>query len=309
MKKNQLNKKIIRKTGLPRLLIVGCGDIGLRILPLLRGQLVDDGRCGQARYRIFALTTQASRCDALRAAGAIPIVGNLDQPHTLARLAGLAAQIIYLAPPPATGQIDTRSRHLAAVLNRRCKLVYVSTSGVYGDCGGDEIDETRPVLPRNLRAVRRVDAEQVWRRWALRTGSTLSIVRVPGIYAGDRLPIERLKQGTPALQTEQDVYTNHIHALDLAKLVVRALGQGSPNRIYHAVDDTEMKMGDYFDLVADHFNLPRPPRLPRLELEKQVSPMLLSFMSESRRMKNARIKHELGYRLLFPQVAAGLEQN
>lgn len=292
MKKNQLNKKI----GLPRVLIVGCGDVGLRILPLLG-----------SRYRIFALTTQANRCDELRAAGAIPVVADLDEPHTLARLAGLASLIIYLAPPESAGTLDTRSRHFASVLSRHCRMVYVSTSGVYGDCGGAVIAETRTVRPHNLRAVRRVDAEQVWRKWAHRTGSCMSILRVPGIYAANRLPLERLKNRTPALLPEDDVYTNHIHAQDLARLIVLTLARGSSNRIYHAVDDTNLLMADYFDAVADRFHLPRAPRLPRSELATQVSPMMLSFMSESRRMCNMRIKQELGFRLLYPTVEDGME--
>ena len=305
MKKNQHNKKIAR----PRVLIVGCGDIGMRILPLLQRQLFESAHLpGPAAYRVFATTSQPERCAQLRAAGAIPLVANLDQPATLARLAGLASLVIYLAPPPSTGTIDSRSRHLAAVLTQRTRLVYVSTSGVYGDCAGDVISETRKVQPLNPRAVRRLDAEQVWRGWARRTGSRLCILRVPGIYAASRLPLERLRTGTPALSPQQDVYTNHIHADDLARLTVKAMLHGSPNRIYHAVDDSQLLMGEYFDLVADRFGLQRPPRLMRSELERQVSAMLLSFMSESRRMTNERIRRELGFSLLYPQVAQGLDQ-
>jgi nucleoside-diphosphate-sugar epimerase len=292
MKKSQSNKKI----GPPRVLIVGCGDVGLRILPLLG-----------CRYRVFALTTQTNRCDELRAAGATPVVADLDDPLTLARLAGLAPLIIYLAPPESIGNLDTRSRHFATALSRRCRMVYVSTSGVYGDCGGNVITETRKVQPHNLRAVRRVDAEQVWRKWARRTGSSMSILRVPGIYAANRLPLDRLNNRTPALLPEDDVFTNHIHAQDLARLIVQTLTRGSPNRIYHAVDDSNLLMGEYFDAVADRYRLPRPPRLPRTELQTQVSPMMLSFMSESRRMSNVRIKQELGFQLLYPTVADFLE--
>jgi len=275
-----------------RLLIVGCGDIGRRILPLL-----------VARLDVIAITSQLKHCAELRSAGARPLVANLDKPHTLARLAKLASLIIYLAPPPSQGNRDTRSRHLAIVLSQRCRFVYVSTSGVYGDCGGAFINETRTVNPRSLRAVRRADAEQVWRNWAKRTGSTLSILRVPGIYASDRLPIERIKNGVPALLPEEDVYTNHIHADDLARLVVKALFHGSPNRIYNAVDDSCLLMGDYIDLVADKLGSPHVPRLTRSELVSQVSEMTLSIMSESRRMRIDRIKMELGFRLLYPTVS------
>jgi nucleoside-diphosphate-sugar epimerase len=275
-----------------RLLILGCGDVGMRLLPLVR-----------ERFRVFALTSQPERCAELRAAGAIPIVADLDRPETLARLAGLAPNVIHLAPPQSEGALDRRTRNVTAILPEGGRLVYVSTSGVYGDCGGAVVDETRPVAPRNARARRRVDAERVLRAWALRARARLAILRVPGIYAPDRLPLRRLEQGTPALLAGDDVFTNHIHADDLAQLVALALFRALPGRLYHAVDDSRMKMGDYFDTVADAYGLARPPRLARAQLAESVSPVLLSFMSESRRMSNARIKHELGMRLRYPQVA------
>jgi nucleoside-diphosphate-sugar epimerase len=276
----------------PRLLIIGCGDVGMRLLPLV---------CGH--YRVFALTSQCERLAELRAAGAVPLLADLDQPASLRRLAGLAHAVVHLAPPPAEGEKDLRTRNVTAILPDRAKVVYVSTTGVYGDLGGALADETRAVAPHNARARRRVDAEQVLRAWARRAAGRLSILRVPGIYAGDRLPIKRLEQGTPALRAEDDVYTNHIHADDLARIVAAALLRGRPCRIYHAVDDSDMKMGDYFDAVADKHGLPRPPRLPRAELAQAVSPTLLSFMSESRRLSNRRMKRELGVRLRYPSVA------
>jgi len=285
MKQNKISFKR------PRLLILGCGDVGMRLLPLVR-----------ARFRVFAVTSDPQRCAELRAAGAIPLVANLDQPATLARLAGLAQHVLHLAPPQSEGVLDRRTRHLCAILPEGARVVYVSTSGVYGDCGGALIDETRPVAPRNARARRRVDAERVLRDWARRRGGHLAILRVPGIYARDRLPLRRLHEGTPALLAAEDVYTNHIHADDLAGIAALALFRGLPGRIYHAVDDTHMKMADYFDTVADAFGLPRPPRVARAQLAASVSPMLLSFMSESRRMANGRLKAELGVRLRHPEV-------
>lgn len=284
-----------RAIGKPRLLVIGCGDVGMRLLPLLRHH-----------FRIFAVTSQSARRQELRDAGAVPIVANLDDPATLARLGRLAPRIVHLAPPQSEGSTDRRSRRLAAILPEGTTLVYISTTGVYGDCAGAQFDETRPVRPRNPRAHRRVDAEKTWRGWGKQAGRRLVVLRVPGIYAADRLPLDRLRQGTPALLPEDDVYTNHIHADDLALAIVAALIRGRPNRVYHAVDDSSMKMGEYFDAVAQAFNLPRPPRLPREVLARQVSPMLLSFMSESRRLENARLKFELGVRLCHPDVHAAL---
>lgn len=291
--KNNLVKKIAR----PRLLLVGCGDVGMRLLPLLRNH-----------FRVFALTSQPSRIAELRAAGAVPVVANLDMPQTLHRLTGLANTIVHLAPPQSEGKLDRRTRNLTAILPRHGKLVYVSTTGVYGDCGGAVFDETRPTAPVNARATRRVDAEQTLRRWARGAQGQVAILRVPGIYAADRLPVERLKQGTPALIDADDVYTNHIHADDLAQIIKLALFRALPMRVYHTVDDSDLKMAAYFDLVADAFGLPHPPRVARAELAIQVSPMLMSFMSESRRLLNNRIKDELGVRLIYPTVSHTLQK-
>jgi nucleoside-diphosphate-sugar epimerase len=285
----------LQKIGLPRLLILGCGDVGMRLLPLLRG-----------RYRVFAVTSQPARCAELRALGAVPVVADLDRPASLRRLAGLARTVVHLAPPPAEGALDRRTRNVTAILPEQSTLVYVSTTGVYGDCGGAWLDESRPVAPRNPRALRRVDAEQVLRQWGRRSGSSVAILRVPGIYAADRLPLKRLEQGTPALAEADDVFTNHIHADDLARIIARALTRGRPGRVYHAVDDSDLKMADYFDAVADAFGLARPPRLPRAELAQVVTPTLLSFMSESRRLRNGRLKRELGVKLRHATVADAL---
>jgi len=282
-------------SSLPRLLIVGCGDVGMRLLTLLRG-----------RFKVFALTSQPERRAELRAAGAIPLVADLDRPATLGRLRNLAPWVLHLAPPQAEGEHDLHTRHLVAALGQVRRLVYVSTTGVYGDCGGALVHESRPVAPRNARARRRVDAERILRAWGLATGARVSILRVPGIYADDRLPLKRLQQGTPALRPEDDVYTNHVHADDLARIVLASLWHGRSGRVVHAVDDTRMKMADYFDAVADALGLARPPRLPRAELQALVTPMLLSFMSESRRLDNTRMKRELRVRLRHPDVAATL---
>lgn len=187
------------------------------------------------------------------------------------------------------------------------RLVYISTSGVYGDCAGERVPETRRLRPQTPRARRRVDAEQQLRRFGRTAGTCLSILRAPGIYAADRLPLERLQRGTPVLAAEDDVFTNHIHADDLAMLAVAALRRGLPNRVYNASDASHLKMGEYFDLVADRFGLPRPPRISREEAEKTLSPVQLSFMSESRRLDNRRIGRELRVGLRYAQVVEGID--
>ena len=246
---------------------------------------------------------------AVREAGATPIRADLDARHTLGRLAGLAPRILHSAPPPADGRDDPRTAHALATLHASPRWVYLSTTGVYGDCQGAWFDETRAVAPRNDRAVRRVAAERRLRARAARGAIRSTVLRVPGIYALERLPLERLRRGTPALVPDDDVYTNHIHADDLARIAFVALWRGRSQRTVHAVDDTSMRMGEYFDAVARAYGLPAPPRLSRPALAVAVSPMLLSFMSESRRLSNRRLRRELRVRLRWPTVDAFLRSH
>ena len=263
-----------------RLLVVGYGDIARRALPIL-----------ERRFRL----TRLSRRDG----------ADLDVPATLGVHA--ADALLHCVPPPATGERDLRTANLLAALSASPRrVVYISTSGVYGDCDGALVDETRPVNPQAPRARRRLDAEQQLERWCAARGSTLVILRAPGIYAAERLPLERLRARLPVLRAEDDVYTSHIHADDLARSVARALDEDAPAGIYNAADDTQLHMGDWLDLVADHAGLPRPPRAPRREIERLVPAPMLSFMQESRRLDNRRLKVQLGVTLRYPTVHAGL---
>lgn len=280
-----------------RLLIIGCGDVLTRALPWLR-----------QRFRVYALVRSAERAAVLRAAGVTPVQADLDQPASLQRLSGLADWVLHAAPPPGEGSDDPRMRALLAVLTRRAprRVVYVSTSGVYGDCGGDWVDESRPLRAQTARARRRVAAETRLRAFAIGTGSALRILRAPGIYAADRLSLARLQRAEPVLRTEGDVYTNHIHAEDLAQAACLALFRGPHLRSFNVCDDARLAMGDYFDLLADTFGLPRPPRMTRAECLARLTPAMVSFMSESRRLCNQRIKRELRLRLRYPDIRAGL---
>lgn len=287
-----------------RILIVGCGDVGLRV-----------ARALPAHLRVLALTSSSDRITELREAGIEPLLGNLDVPRSLGRLAGLAHRVIHLAPPPGDREqdwwLDPRTRQLTLALRRRslpASLVYGSTSGVYGDCAGDWAHESRAVQPHTPRAHRRVDAEAHIKLLG-RAGVTTSILRIPGIYAPDReggTPRERLLKGTPVLHAQDDVFTNHIHADDLARACINALWRGKPQRVYNVCDDTQLKMGDYFDLAADLYGLPRPSRISREAAQGSLPLMLLSFMSESRRLPNARMKGELRVELRYRQVREGL---
>lgn len=282
------------------LLIVGFGDIARRALPLLLKS-----------WRVFALVRSNQAAAKCRQLGVTPMLGDLDDFSSLARLAGLADAVLYTAPPATQGSEDPRPRKLLAALAKTQSLpqrwVYISTTGVYGDAGGAWLDETSPCRPNSPRAARRVAAERTLRNAAGRSGFCLTILRAPGIYAVDRLPLERLSTDTPMIQASEDSITNHIHADDLAALCVAALNQRQHGiRVYNACDDEPQAMGDWFDLLADTFALPRLKRLPRHEVQALVSPALWSYLKESRRISNARIKHELKFKLAYPTVRQAL---
>ena len=287
-----------------RVLIIGCGDVGQRVAREL-----------SSRVRLMALTSSPEKMPAMRGAGITPLLGNLDQPATLRRLAGLATRVLHLAPPPGQNpnwRHDPRTQALMRVLRLRSlpqSLVYGSTSGVYGDCAGARVDETWRVSPHTPRAQRRVDAEAHVRHFGRATGTPAHVLRIPGIYATDRdngTPRGRLLKGTPVLRREDDVFTSHIHADDLARACIAALWRGKPQRLINVCDDTQLLMGDYFDLAADLYQLPRPPRVARDSADEKLPLMLLSFMSESRRLNNQRMKKELKLVLHYPTVREGL---
>ena len=300
-----------------KILIVGFGDIGKRVAGIL----------GVSRhYKLMALVRKnnAPRRDpATERLPRVPMIrGDLRHIRTLANLPGTADTLLHFAPPPGTGASDRHTRNLLAALEKRRfpllrtrratmlprRIVYISTTGVYGNCHGDLIDETRRLSPESARARRRVSAERQLFKWGRSHGVAITVLRAPGIYAADRLPLERLKRRTPVLIEADDVFTNHIHADDLARAVFQAMNQQRPKqfRVFNVVDDSQLRMGDYFDLVADSFGLSRPPRISRSEAERVIAPVLLSFMNESRCIINTRIKRELKFQLKYPTLERAL---
>jgi nucleoside-diphosphate-sugar epimerase len=267
-----------------RLLVAGFGDIARRAEPLLHRQ-----------FTVVPLSRRSG--------------SDLDRPESLA-IDGVDA-VLHLAPPPLEGDTDPRTANLLAALEKGrilpARVVYVSTSGVYGDCGGARVDESRPPKPRSARARRRADAERRLALWCSERAVALVVLRAPGIYAAERLPLARLRAATPVLRREDDVYTGHVHADDLAASVVRALQDDAPAGVYNCSDHSELLMGDWLDLVADHAGLQRPPRLARAEIVARVSAEAYSFMCESRRLDNARLLRALGARLRYATVHEGLK--
>lgn len=287
------------------LLIAGLGDVARRALP----ELV-------RHWRVFAIAHHPAAAEAARQGGALPIMANLDCQDSLRRIAGLADDVWITAPPPGSGVRDNRTRKLLYALAKADRipqrLSYISTTGVYGNGDGAWLDECSPRQAQTGRAQRRADAETALRGFAGRHGCQLNILRAPGIYALERLPLTRLLQGTPLILPAEDSYSNHIHADDLARLCIASLRQNRGGiRTFNACDDEPLTITDWYAMLAGALSLPMPPQLSRAEVRQQVSPALWSYMAESRRIRNARLA-ELGIALRYPtarQFVAQLAAN
>lgn len=278
-------------------IIIGCGDTGLRLAEQHR-------RAGDT---LLTCSRSNERCVQLRQAGFASRSLDLDKTTTEPLP---AVDLIYLlAPPGGNGSHDPRSLNLSKLVAPESaprRLVYISTTGVYGDCGGDWVDESRPRQPQSQRASRRAAAEQQLEIWTAEQTIEFVILRVPGIYGPGRLPVDRLKRGDPMLWPSEAPWSNRIHIEDLATATYLAGTRPEAHGIYNVSDGAPTTMTDYFNRVADACCLPRPPQISRAEAEQQLSVNMLSFLNESRRIDNRRLCQSLGMQLRYPDLERGL---
>jgi len=280
--------------------IIGCGDIGRRV----GQQLIQQGQ------QVLALSRSQENAEKLQAAGFATLLGDLDYQEDTPDIPLHGSQVFYLAAPQGGGKSDYRMLNFCRKLsaeNKPRKLVYISTSGVYGDCGGAVVTEETPINPMTARAQRRASAESQLREQAARLGFALVILRVTGIYGPGRLPVARVMQGHPVLKPEEASFTNRIHSLDLVQVCLAAMARGEDGDIYNVCDGQESTMTEYFTAVADLYNLPRPKQIGMAEAEKEMNPLMLSYLKESRRMSNRKLLEKLGVELRYPTLAAGLK--
>jgi nucleoside-diphosphate-sugar epimerase len=280
-------------------MIVGCGDIGTRVALTYTAEGV-------------AVTGIVRSSEGVERLEDSPIHGvriDLDQPIDPAR-AIESRQLYYFAPPPPRGVEDTRVGRFIEYLQAGPppeRVVYLSTTGVYGDCGGEWVDETRPPAPIADRAKRRLDAERRWLTWGETSGCSVVILRVAGIYGPGKLPVERLRSGQPMVAEADAPITNHIHSLDLVRIARIAMQRGHPGEVYNVCDGAPEPMTCYFNQVADFLGLPRPPVISLKEAQQRLSPGMLSYLRESRRLSNRKLIDELGVELGYPDLHSGLQ--
>jgi nucleoside-diphosphate-sugar epimerase len=293
---SSVTKRPIR--GNPVTLIIGCGRIGQRLAH----------RCLQRGEAVTGVVRSAASAVALKAQGIEPLPLDLDR-EPLPHLPSRNRNLFYLAPPPERGSRDPRPGRVLQALDRDglpARVVYISTTGVYGDCGGDWIDETRPAHPAADRARRRLDAERQLQAWAEKTGTELTILRVAGIYGPERLPLERIRKGLPVVEAQQAPFTNRIHEDDLVQVCLAAMDRPVAGETFNVSDGRPGTMAEYFDAVAERAGLPLPPKISMREAAARLSPGMLSYMRESRRLKNDKMLRLLGVKLRYPTLAEGL---
>ena len=282
--------------------IIGCGDIGRRVAKCIADLYQNHD------YRTSALVQterSAQLCKKLRIT---PIVYNLDDPQPLDKKSFEEAEIYYFAPPPKTGASDDRIYNfLNQLADTPRRVVLISTTGVYGDCQGEWINESRPLNPQTDRAKRRVAAEQTLVNWAAQHQKPYIILRVPGIYSLDRLPLERLRKKLPVVQASEAAFTNRIHADDLAHICVEAMNSELIAEVFNATDGDPGTMVDYFNQIADYSGLARPQQISMQEAKKSLSAGMLSYAGESRRIGNAKLLKLLGIKLKHPTLASTLK--
>lgn len=280
------------------MLIVGCGDVGTRLAHNAR----------QRGEEVLGLVRTAESAGRLRSDGLTAIALDLDRPIEIDTRAWRDQQVYYLAPPPSAGDFDPRVTHFLAALpaieDRR--ILYISTTGVYGDCGGAWVDESHPADPQVDRARRRLDAEQQLRAWRAAGNGEVVILRVAGIYGPGKLPLARLQQRAPMVAEEDAPWTNRIHIDDLVQVCEAAMARGRDGEVYNVSDGAPGNMRDYFDRVADLHGLPRAPVINLDDAKHELSAGMLSYLGESRRLDNRKMLAELGVTLRYPDLSSGL---
>ncbi len=289
--------KTVGLMGNNKTLIAGCGYIGCRLA------------MGLAARDVSGLVRSRESCAKLVELGIHVLQWDLVEPVSIP-LPTRKVDIYYLLPPPKTGVVDSFMENFLQSLEvngQPRRILYLSTTGVYGDCGGNWVDEDAPVYPRVDRALRRLDAEQQLRRWAGQTGAELVILRVAGIYGPGKLPLQRLRAGKPMVEEQFAPWTNRIHADDLVQVCLAAMEHGRSGEIYNVTDGQPGNMADYFNQVADFAGLPRPPVIDPDTAESQLSAGLRSYLGESRRISNRKMLQELGVKLRYPTLEEGLK--
>ena len=283
-------------------IIVGCGDIGLRVAQRWQAQ-------GARVSGLVASDASEKRLELQGVAGhQVDLDGSeYELPDSFTQ-----ALVYYFVPPRPRGTEDSRCQHLLTALDKQNlvpkRIVAISTTGVYGDCGGDRISEDQPTNPSVDRARRRFDMESRLRSWCEQNDVALVILRVGGIYGPNRLPLKRIKDGIPVLKESLAPKTNRIHQEDLADICVAAAKVDTRYRVYNVSDGTDSNMTEYFYKLADHFHLPRPPAVDWAEAEQTMSAGMLSYLRESRRVDNTRMLKELGIKLRYPSLQQGLKE-
>ena len=285
---------------MPKICIAGCGYIGERIARLYQ----------ESGAEVLCMVRSSEHGSALRSAGFSTLEISLDDVTTAPSLQLAGSILFYLVPPPGGGITDSRARNFIALISRSTppeKIVYMSATSVYGEAGDKAVTEHTPAVPDTAMGRRRLDAETAFREYGTRTGVPVITLRVSGIYGPGRLPLMQISQGQPLLSEDESGPSNRIHADDLATVSISAAEHGMNGDIFNVSDGRPSSMTTYFNACADILGLPRQPQVTLAEARLVMSPLMFSYVSQSRTIDNSKMLERLPVKLRYPNLSAGLE--
>jgi nucleoside-diphosphate-sugar epimerase len=284
--------------GKERAIIAGCGYVGKKLASRLKSE----------GYSVATIVRSIESCNILAQDYTCYNI-DLDSDESLPKLDFTDAVLFYFIPPPAQGITDSRiARFLSLIPSQQAlrKIVLISTTGVYGNCGEEWVDEERIPAPDTDRARRRLDAENVLTEWCHKRALDCVILRVPGIYGPDKLPVKRLQEKKPVLDLSESPWSNRIHIDDLVQSCINAMHYAGEFRVFNVSDGHPSSMTDFFLSVATALNLPLPPQISLEECKAIFSENMMSYLLESKKIKNERLLKALNVQIKYPTLQQGL---
>lgn len=280
-----------------KIFIAGCGYIGERLARRYR----------ESGTAVTCMVRSPEHLARLEDAGFSGFTASLDEAAALPPFELSGSVLLYLAPPPGGGIADTRARNfIARIESRPVKIIYMSATSVYSESGGEAVTEESPAVPDSAMGKRRLDAETAFREYGAAAGVPVVILRVSGIYGPGRLPLMQISQGQPLLFESESGPSNRIHADDLAAVCMAAVERGVDGDIFNVSDGHPSSMTAYFNACADALGYPRQPQVTMDEARLSMSPLMFSYVSQSRIIDNRRMLERLKVNLHYETLADGL---
>lgn len=283
-------------------LIIGCGYVGEKVALQLM-QL-------ESNHNVYATVGSSSKAATLTIQGIKTQAINFDaEDITALTIPREPYRLLYLVPPSREGEKDTRLQRVLNILQTRppVHFVYMGTSGVYGDCQGDWVNESRIPNPTSEPSKRRLHAEKIVDRWSATQQCSRTLLRVSAIYGPERLPIKRIREGRPAVNADESAWSNRVHIEDLTTICIKALAREGLNEIFNVSDGHPTTSEEFISTIARALGMPLPSSISLKQALCEATPAQRIYLTESRRLDNRLLLQKLDLRLRFPTIDSAIE--